>query len=99
MLPATLPQFDPKFLLRRLARLRRRLRIVTVLNGVLATLGALVGGLAFVGLIDYWTPLPPLVRALGLVWVLAVTGIVVLRKLIRPLRRPVDDFHLALSLE
>ncbi|MCX7699536.1 MAG: hypothetical protein N2039_01530, partial [Gemmataceae bacterium] len=99
MLPATLPQFDPKHLYRRLARLRWRMRLTALVQGICASLAVLLGGALVVSLLDYWLHLPALVRAIALVSILLGTGGALVRWLIRPLARPVDNFHLALRLE
>ncbi len=99
MLSATLPQVDSSYLFRRLGRLRRRLRLVTLLSGVFALFALVVGGAAVEGLIDWRFQLPPLVRALVLCGIAAVAGYMLIRRLLVPLKRPVDNLHLALRLE
>jgi hypothetical protein len=99
MLPATLPQFDPKHLFRRLARLRWRLRGIAFMQGMLALGAWVVGSAVIVGLLDYFLHLPALVRAWALVGMIAGSAWIVWRWLVRPLTRPVDNFHLALRLE
>jgi hypothetical protein len=99
MLPATLPQFDPKRLYSRLARLRRRLRVVTALRGTLTLVAVIVGGAAIVGLLDWRFQLPALVRAIALVSIVSAAGYVLIRRLLTPLAVPADNLHLALQLE
>src|SRR5947209_6085737 len=99
MMPATLPHFDPKRLFRRLARVRRRLRLVTLLHGVMALLAVVVGGAALAGLLDWRFQLPSLVRAIALVGIVCAAGYVLIRRLLAPLRQPADNLHLALRLE
>lgn len=99
MMPATLPALDPKRLFRRLARLRRRIRIVTGLRGLFLLAFVLIGGAAVMGLLDWRFQLPALVRALGLVGVLAAAGYTLIRRLIVPLSRPADNLRLALRME
>src|SRR4051794_25657773 len=99
MLPATLPQFDTKRLDRRLGRLRRRLRIVTAAQGVLALIAVVAGGAAIAGLLDWRFQLPALVRALALVALVSAAGYVLIRRLFVPLRAPADNLRLALRLE
>ncbi|MFO0928729.1 MAG: hypothetical protein U0736_17195 [Gemmataceae bacterium] len=84
---------------RRLARLRRRLRLVATARGV-GWLVALVLTVALVtGLLDYQVHLPGLVRAGVLVGLLAGAVAVVLRYLLVPLAEPADDLSLALRIE
>ena len=99
MLSATLPQIDTNQLFRRLARLRRRLRLVTLLRGIFTLFAVLVGGAAIEGLIDWRFQLPALVRAMSLCGIVAGAGYVVMRRLLVPLGQPTDNLHLALKLE
>ena len=99
MLPATLPQFDPKHLYRRLARLRWRLRSIALLRGIGALGAWLIGCVLLVGALDFSLQLPALVRALALVGILVGSAWIIARWLLQPLTTPVDNFHLALRLE
>ncbi len=99
MMSATLPALEPRGLFRRLARLRRRLRVVAGLRGLFALAFVLIGGAAVMGFLDWKFQLPGLVRAIGLVGILAAAGFVIIRWLIEPFRQSVDDLHLALRME
>ena len=99
MTPATLPALEPGGLFRRLARLRRRIRIVAGLRGLFALALVLVGGAALMGLLDWRFQLPGLVRAIGLVGIFALAGYVIIRWLVEPFRQSVDNLHLALRME
>ncbi|MFL5342698.1 MAG: hypothetical protein ACJ8F7_21405, partial [Gemmataceae bacterium] len=99
MMPAVSPHVDPKRLFGRLARLRFRLRLVAVVQGVAAVAAILLGGAAVEGLIDWRFQLPALVRALALVSLLAAGGWAVIRLLLLPLRTPASNLRLALRLE
>src|SRR5947209_14018254 len=92
-------------LLSRLADLRRRLRRVTTFRGGCWALAVLVGSLALACLIDQSVyvrsnrDLPGLIRALFLTGILAATGYVTYRFLVRPMRTRTDDLSLALRVE
>src|SRR5258706_10624858 len=99
MMLAILPQFDPKRLFRRLARLRRRIWLVAGMCGLFAVLAVLAGGIAILGFLDWRFHLPGLVRALGLVGTLSAAGYLAIRLLIQPFRVPADNLRLALRVE
>ena len=90
---------DGDALRRRLAALRRRLRLVTAVRG-LGWLAAVVLGAALAaGALDWRWHLPALVRAAALTGTLAAAGVVALRHLVRPLSARADDLTLALRVE
>src|SRR5205823_927317 len=99
MMPSVSPQVDPKRLFGRFAGLRFRLRLVTVLQGFATVAAILLGGAAVEGMLDWRFSLPPLVRALILVGLLAASGWAIIRFLLIPLRTPSDNLGLALRLE
>ena len=84
---------------KRLAALRRRLRLVVTLRGAgwLLTLLLVSAGLA--GFLDWAWRLPALVRAAVLVGTLSGAGLLAYRLLLRPLLTRVDDLTLALRIE
>src|SRR5262245_50039993 len=91
--------FENHPLRRRLAAVRRRLRLVVTLRGfgwVLAIV--LLAGLAAGGL-DWAWHLPALVRAVILVGTLAAAGVVAYRSLLKPFFSRMDDLTLALRIE
>jgi hypothetical protein len=84
---------------RRLAALRRRLRLVVSLQGI-GWLGAFLVGCALVaGLVDSQAALPGVVRAFLLVGILGGGGALGYCFLFRPLWARVDDLSLALKVE
>ena len=93
------PEASERELRRRLAALRRRLRLVAFCRGGGWLLAAVLLPLAVVGVVDYRLHLPGLARAVVLVSLLAAGGVIVLRFLLRPLRQPADDLSLALRIE
>jgi hypothetical protein len=86
-------------LLRRLAGLRRRLRLVVSLRGLSWLLTAVLTTAVVVGLADWRWHLPGLVRAFALTGLLAGAGVILYRFLLRPLSAPSDDLSLALRVE
>jgi hypothetical protein len=90
---------DRNPLRRRLAALRRRLRLVITVRAVgwlvAVLLLAALGG----GLLDWAWRLPPLVRAVVLVSAISGAGVVAFRSLLRPLFTRMDDLTLALRIE
>jgi hypothetical protein len=99
MLPAVSPHLEPQRLFTRLARVRRRMHLVALLQGVFALLALLLGGALVVGLLDWRLHMPGLARAVALVGILTGAGIIVLFWLIRPLRQRADNLAIALRLE
>lgn len=86
-------------ILKRLASLRRKVRVLDGWQGICALVAVVLGvGLA-VGTLDFFTHLPGLVRAVCLVGLLVGSGILAYRYLIKPFARPCDDLSLALRVE
>jgi hypothetical protein len=89
----------------RLAGLRRRLRRIVTVRGGCVALAVLVGSVALACLLDQVVylrsqrDLPGVIRAFFLVGILAGTGYVAYRFLLRPLRTRTDDLSLALRVE
>src|SRR5262245_19903051 len=86
-------------LLRRLAALRRRLRMVVAVRGVSWLVAIVLATALLAGLLDWYRHLPALVRACFLVGGLSAAGVVGYLALFRPLRAPADDLSLALRIE
>ncbi len=86
-------------LIQRLADLRRRLRWVTTVRGLLATVSVLLGGMMLAGILDWRLQLPVLIRAFLLVSILVSLGYLTYQKLLAPLATPADDLSLALRVE
>lgn len=86
-------------LLNRLAVVRRRFRLVTIVSGVCAVAAFAIGVAVMIGLFDYGNQLPRLLRATGLVAILAGAGALVFRLLIDPLAKRSDNLSLALRIE
>lgn len=84
---------------RRLAGLRRRLRIVAASRTACWLICWAVAVFLAVGLLDQRFHLPGLVRAFALVGLLSGVGLLLYRYLIEPLAGPVDDLSLALRIE
>jgi hypothetical protein len=95
--PRTEPDGAP--LRRRLASLRRRLRLVASFRGLSWLLTAVLLTAVLVGLLDWRWHLPGLVRAFALVGLLTSAGLICYRQLLRPLATPADDLSLALRIE
>jgi hypothetical protein len=91
--------FDKNPLRLRLGALRRRLRMVVAVRGVGWLLTLLLLTVAGAGALDWAWHLPPLVRALILVGVLAGIGVVGMVYLLKPLLDRIDDLTLALRIE
>src|SRR5437016_4184530 len=91
--------FDRRPLSRRLAALRRRLRLVVTVRGVSWFLSVMLLAIACAGILDWRLHLPGLVRAAALTGTLAGAGVIALRCLILPLAARADDFALALRIE
>src|SRR5947209_2454703 len=93
------PEFFMNPLLKRLAALRRKVRILDGWLGV-CSLAALVLGVGVcVGIADYYVHLPSLVRAACLVGMLVGGGAIFYRYVVRPFSRSCDDLNLALRIE
>jgi hypothetical protein len=90
---------EPHPLAKRLAAVRRRLRLVAGVRGFSWLVTTLVLALALAGLLDWRAHLPGVVRAVLLVATLAAAGVVAYRYLVRPLRERSDDLSLALQIE
>ena len=86
-------------ILKRLASLRLKVRLLDGWQGVCALVGLVLGVGLLVGTLDYFTHLPSLVRGVFLVGLLVGSGYVAYRYLIRPFARPCDDLSLALRVE
>ncbi len=84
---------------KRLAGLRRRLRLVASFRGLNWLLTAVLTTAVLVGLADWQWHLPGLVRAFALSGLLAGAGVILQRFLFRPLSAPTDDLSLALRVE
>lgn len=84
---------------RRLAALRRRLRVVTLTRGVSAALCVVLAVAILAGLLDWHFQLPALVRAMLLVGMLIGAGTIAFRYLITPLAVRADNLSLALRVE
>lgn len=90
---------DAVALHRRLARVRRRGRLVVMSRGMSLLLAALALAVVTVAMLDWRWHLPGMVRAVALVATLAAAGIIGNSRLLAPLRRPSDDLSLALRIE
>ena len=99
MSTATRPLPEEGFLRRRLAVLRRRLRLVAICRGVGWVLALLVLVAAVDGYLDWKLKLPDLVRASALVVTLAGAVVLAFRYLYGPLSARSDDLSLALRVE
>jgi hypothetical protein len=86
-------------LLQRLAVVRRRYWMVTVLSGVFAVAAFAIGLAVVVGLIDYANHLPRLLRAGALVSLLGGAGFLIFNLLAYPLAKKSDNLSLALRIE
>src|SRR3954454_9174619 len=86
-------------LLKRLASLRRRVRLLDGWQGVCALLTLLLGVGVAAGTIDYWVHLPSLVGALTLVGLLLGGALIAYRFVYRAFSRSCDDLSLALRVE
>jgi len=86
-------------LLKRLAALRWKVRLVDGWLGVCVLVSLLLGVSVAIGAIDCAIHLPNLVRAVALVALLVGSGVVVWLYLIKPFAQPCDDLNLALRVE
>lgn len=89
---------EPNNLIRSLVRLRRRLRVVLVVDGVSRLVAAIMGTFALLAVLDWWVHFPPLVRASFLaaaaIWTIGWSW----KRIWRPLLRPIALDQLVLSL-
>lgn len=90
---------DASVLRTRLAALRGRLRRVHLVRGVGLVVGLTLLGLLAAGFLDFYWPLPSLVRAILLAGCLVGASLVAIHYLILPLRARTDDLTLALMVE
>jgi hypothetical protein len=86
-------------LLKRLAALRFKVRLLDGWQGVCALVALLIGVTLGVGLADYVLHLPTLFRGVLLVGLLITAATIVYRFFIRPFGKPCDDLNLALRVE
>ena len=93
------PTLDGSTLRKRLAALRRRLRLVATVRGSGLLLTVVLAAAVVAGLLDWRWHLPDLVRAIVLVGTLAGGIVIAYRFLFRPLTAPSDDLSLALRVE
>ena len=93
------PRAERNPLRKRLAALRRRLRVVVTLRAAGWLLTVLLLGALAAGFLDWAWRLPSLVRAVVLVGTLSGLGVVAYRMLLGPLLARVDDLTLALRIE
>ncbi len=99
MAKPTRSAFDNNPLRKRLAALRRRLRLVVTVRGVGWLLVLVLLTVATVGVADWAWHLPALLRALVLVALLSSAGVLAFVYLLRPLLTRMDDLTLALRVE
>jgi hypothetical protein len=99
MTPTPRSDHDGAPLRRRLAALRRRLRLTASFRGLSWLATAVLATAVLVGLADWRFHLPGLVRAFALTGLLTGAGVIVYRFLVRPLSAPSDDLSLALKVE
>jgi hypothetical protein len=83
----------------RLAALGRTRKRVAVAAGLFTLVATVVGIVAVVGIADAAVHLGPLPRALALVLLLAATGVLWVRGVVRPMRVRTDALSVALDLE
>ncbi len=93
------PTLDGSTLRKRLAGLRRRLRLVATVRGAGLLLTVVLAAAVVAGLLDWRWHLPDLVRAIVLVGTLAGGTLIAFRFLFQPLTAPSDDLSLALRVE
>ncbi len=99
-MPAVANARMPKNTIRsRLAALRRRIRFITAVRGLGLFVYALLTVAVVAGALDWYHPLPALVRALFLVGGLGAAGYVLYVYLLRPFSARTDDLTLALQVE
>src|SRR5687767_4037622 len=86
-------------LLKRLASLRRKVRVLDGWQGVCAVVALLLGVTVSIGVLDFFVHLPTFIRAAVLVGLLVGSGTIIYRYLVRPFGKPCDDLNLALRVE
>lgn len=86
-------------LLKRLAVLRVKVRLLDGWQGVCAVIALVLGVTVAVGVLDFFFHLPNLFRAAALVSLLVGSGAIAYRYLVRPFARPCDDLNLAIRVE
>src|SRR5687767_6943035 len=86
-------------LLKRLAALRWKVRLLDGWQGLCAMVALVLGVGVLVGTLDYWAHLPTLVRGASLVGLLLGTGYIAYTYLILPFSKRCDDLNLALRIE
>ena len=86
-------------LLKRLASLRVKVRLLDGWQGACALVALVLGVAVTVGVLDYFVHLPTLFRAATLVGLLVGSGAIVYRYIVRPFGKPCDDLNLALRIE
>lgn len=86
-------------LLKRLAALRWKVRLLDGWQGLCAMVALVLGVGVFVGTLDYWAHLPSLFRAASLVGLLVSTGYIAYMYLVVPFSKRCDDLNLALRIE
>jgi hypothetical protein len=86
-------------LLRRLAILRLKVRLLDGWQGICAVITLVLTVGVSVGVLDYFVHLPTLVRATALVGLLVGAAGIVYRYLVRPFGKPCDNLNLALRIE
>src|SRR5947208_1835903 len=83
----------------KVSAVRRKQVGVAAGTGTGMTVGAFVILLAITMLLDWWLDFPLTVRAIALAFVLGVTGVLVWRFILTPVRRQPDDDAIALTVE
>jgi hypothetical protein len=99
VVPRSAGTLDGAALRRRLAALRRRLRLVTTARGGSWLLALVLACVTAACVLDWKWPLPAVVRAFLLAGTLVGAGVVAFRQLVRPLAARADDLTLALKVE
>ena len=93
------PTRAPRDLFDRLAALRRRMRQAIVLSGSLILVIAVIALLIIVGVIDRWTDLPGILRAVILVGAMVGGILFLLRRVLGPWLTSAGNIELALRVE
>jgi hypothetical protein len=86
-------------LLKRLSALRLKVRLLEGWQGICALVALILGVSMLIGVLDYFTHLPTLIRALALVSLLVGSGAVFYRFLVLPFGKQCDNLNLALRVE